>query len=321
MLRYKRLVFAIITVLPALLQAKVSVVPFFGYHRCICIENGSTEVIIDANCGGRVLKYALKGSENVIYLDPNQAGYTLNRGKLNGHITGGRFDIGPPKIKPNTNTFWLGVWEVKKSDAMSVTIISQTDSATGLQLLRHFELDNENSTLKVSQTIINNGAIPRKLCNWLRIFAVGGGTAVVPLSVPNRLPAGYIVYDDEKAGMLFQPDLSPVVYKKDNRLYITGSTGKYKKYVMDSDAGWLAYKTPANTLFLMKYTHFTGKPYGEMTALSMSVWYNENEMTELEPMGPWEWIEPGKTSEPFVTEWTLKKNVTENLLNNFLSNL
>lgn len=313
--RYRLIFFAIMVSLPVLLQAKVSFVPFFGYKNCILVENASTQVIIDTNCGGRVLKYALKGGENVIYLDPKQAGYTLEQGTLKGHITGGRFDIGPPKIKPNSNTFWLGAWEVKKTDEYSVTIVSQTDSATGLQLLRRFELDSENPTLKVTQTIINNGSKSYKLCNWLRVFAVGGGTAVVPLSVPNRLPAGYIVYDDEKSAMLFKPELSPVVYIRDNRLFITGSTGKYKKYVMDSDAGWLAYITPANTLFLMKYTHFHTKPYGEMSALSMSVWYNENEMTELEPMSHWEWIEPGKISEPFVTEWFLTKNATINTIN------
>ena len=301
--------------LPVFAQAKVSYVHFFGYDSCILLSNESVKVIVETQCGGRVLKYALAGYPNTIYLDPNQKGLITDV-ESKGYITGGRYDIGPPKIKPDNSVFWYGKWQVHKISDLSFAIRSAIDTSLGIYIERNFSINSQGSELNFSQTIHNVGNKKHKLCNWSRTFAVGGGKVIIPLSIPNRFPKGYIVYGENNT-MWYQPELEPTTFVKDSLLFIIGSTGKYKKYVVDSQSGWLAYFTPESQLLIRRYQHFTGKQYGEMTAVSMSVWYNENEMVELEPMGPWEWIEPGGSS-TFNERWYLfdTNNIFE--LNEFL---
>ena len=52
--------------------------------------------------------------------------------------------------------------------------------------------------------------------------------------------------------------------------------------------------------------HYTKLYDGEMTGAAVSVWYNGTTMTELEPMGTWDWIEPGRSS-AFEVKWYLQE--------------
>ena len=74
---------------------------------------------------------------------------------------------------------------------------------------------------------------------------------------------------------------------------------------MDGEGGWMAYLSKNNLLFVKKFIVYPEKKYAEMTACTMSVWFNEDEIVEIEPMGPWEWIEPGKSTS-FTEEWYLQ---------------
>jgi hypothetical protein len=51
-----------------------------------------------------------------------------------------------------------------------------------------------------------------------------------------------------------------------------------------------------------KFEVFDDKVYGEMTGATVSIWYNNEGICEIEPIGPWEWIQPGK-SISFVENW------------------
>ena len=65
-------------------------VDFAGYSGCIELRNQNTRVVLDPNCGGRVLEYSLNGVD-AIMLDPKQDGWTYQKGKRIDPC-GGRLD-------------------------------------------------------------------------------------------------------------------------------------------------------------------------------------------------------------------------------------
>jgi len=45
-----------------------------GYENCIELSNGVCRVVLEPNCGGRVLVYEIEG-KNALYIDPSQNGF------------------------------------------------------------------------------------------------------------------------------------------------------------------------------------------------------------------------------------------------------
>jgi len=276
-----------------------------GYENCIEISNAACRVVLEPNMGGRVLVYEIDG-KNVLYIDPKQNGLKFSNNELETAAgiqpCAGRFDIGPEKLKPGTKLFWQGQWSAQITGKFSARLTSQVDEKENLQLVRDFELDPKTSKFKVTQTIKNLGDAPRKLCFWSRTFATGGGICIVPLSNPNRFPKGYISYGDGSV-MQFMPEAEENIKIKEDFFLMLGPT-KATKYVFDSDKGWLAYITKDDLLFVKRYDYKKSGEYGEMSASPLSIWYKDEIVAELEPIGPWEWIKPkGKTS--YSETWDL----------------
>jgi len=73
--------------------------------------------------------------------------------------------------------------------------------------------------------------------------------------------------------------------------------------VTDSYAGWLAYITKENQLFIKLYPVFPLENYGEIAASTACVYYKDL-MCEIEPIGPMEKIAPGREVS-FTEYWYL----------------
>ena len=73
---------------------------------------------------------------------------------------------------------------------------------------------------------------------------------------------------------------------------------------MDPYDGWLAYLSNDNQLFIKSFSVFPERNYGDMAAPTASIWYNDPERCEVEPLGPVETIEPGQTVS-FTEVWYL----------------
>ncbi len=270
-----------------------------GYENCIEIKNADTRLVLEPNAGGRVLVYAYKGV-NVMYLDTAQNGWTTAKGKLpNTHLCGGRCDIGPSKMKPNTDLFFFGSWKGQITGKNSARLTSQVDPKTGLQLIRDFTLDAATSHLTFTQKIINRGKEMQHVCHWGRTFVEGGGICVLPVSKKTRLPKHYLIYGPGNV-MDFMPE-EPNISVTDGLLSIVAPPTR-PKLVMDASEGWIAYVTRSNRLFVKKFPVFFNRVYGEMSACNTSIWYNGDQMCEIEPTGPWEELKPGKQV-AFTEDW------------------
>jgi hypothetical protein len=275
-----------------------AVVEFYGYPDCIRLENDTTRVILCPRAGGRVLEYALNDA-NALYLPPGDEGWEEGAGAAN--MTAGRFDIGPEQTIPRHEKLWSGRWTGAIIGDRSARLTSQPDDATGVQLVREFTLDEKSSRLDCKQTFRNISNSTNEYCHWGRTFALGGGICIIPLTEPSRFPNGYVMY--EGPSLINIRPVDPKIRKQDGFLVITGAP-KEPKLGMDTSAGWFAYLMKNNLLFVKRFPVQPERPYNEVAGLTMSIWYPNRPMCELEPIGPREKLDPGRAAS-FTETWHL----------------
>jgi hypothetical protein len=278
------------------------VVTYYGYNDCIRLQNSTTSVTLCPSAGGRVLQYSVNGKE-ALYLPPGSEGWIDSpslKGKR-GSMHAGRFDIGPEVTIAKHPKLWQGVWNGQITGTLSARLTSQKDEATGVRLIRDFELAKDSTELKCTQTIENISDHNIDTCHWSRTFAPGGGICVVPLSGPSRFPNKYVMYTPAPL-INYQPEDKNIRVHEDY-LEITG-VPEFPKLGFDSYAGWLAYLMPNDLMFVKRYPAYRDRVYNEVAGLTLSVWYPDRPMVELEPIGPAERLAPGESAS-FTETWYL----------------
>ena len=298
--------FAILGSCDAIIAADDPVFPgtsradFFGYSGCIVLQNDTTRVVLGHHAGGRVLEYSLHG-KNSLWLDPAQEGWEMKPGAAAINPCAGRLDIGPEMLIPPRPALWLGAWRAEITGPRTARLTSVEDAGTGVQLIRDFKLDATTSRLWCTQTIRNISLRPLSWCHWSRTLAVGGGIVVMPITAPSKFPQGYVRYDP---GTLINPRPNdPNIRMRDGLLEIVGAP-KFPKLGMDTHAGWFAYLMPNDVLFVKRFPTYPNRVYNEVAGLTVSIWYDRDVRTELEPIGPMEQLAPGAAA-AFSEEWEL----------------
>lgn len=275
----------------------VRVLHYFNYGQAIELVSGKTRVVLCPQAGGRVLEYSLDGV-NALYFDEQEKKWQPGKAVP---MSAGRFDIGPELVIPSRPTLWSGAWTGKITGPRAARLTSQRDPATGVQLVRDFVLDEKTTHLSCKQTIRNVSKQVVEWCHWSRTFVTGNGICMIPVTSPSRFPKKYVMYED--GGLInFRPD-DPKIRERDGVMEITG-VPRRPKLGFDSYAGWLAYATRENLLFVKKFKTHRDRVYNEAAGLTISVWYPENRRVELEPIGPRERLAPGESA-AFTEEWYL----------------
>ncbi|MFK8111185.1 MAG: alpha/beta hydrolase [Rubripirellula sp.] len=277
------------------------VVNYYGYDDCIRLHNHRVRVTLCPAAGGRVLEYSLDG-KNMMYLPPGDEGWQFSQDAERAPMNAGRFDIGPEKAVDRGKILWAGRWKGEVTGPRSAKLTSQFDPQSGVRLVREFHLHETTSQLRCTQTIINESRKPVSLCHWSRTFAVGDGIAVVPRSPRGRFPLGYVMYENGNEITIKPEDPNVQV---DDKSVVVLDTPQKPKLGFDSHAGWLAYLSKHNHMFVKRFLTHPDRAYNEFAALTISVWYpTGGKMVELEPIGPAENLSPGEQAS-FTEEWWL----------------
>ena len=275
-----------------------------GYKDCIEITHGDSRVVIEPNCGGRILCYEYKGI-NVLYINPADDGYLLESGKSPAGPSSpcaGRCDIGPEMTTPPHPDLWLGNWIARIQDDQSVEMTSMMDHETGIQLTRTISLEEHFAKLKFTQSILNISETPKQYAHWSRTLCKGGGIAIAPVNQASRFPHGYLTYGPGDV-INYRPECEPNVCIHERLLQIFGPPSTHK-FAMDLSEGWLAYLSRDSLLFVKKFPVYPGRVYGEIAANNMSFCYTGEEMCEAGPLGPLEVIQPSYEAS-FTETWYL----------------
>ena len=284
-------------------------VKLLSYPECIELSNASTTVVLCHQVGGRVLKYAWKGSD-ALYLSPEEAKWDPAKPNPRPEVSAGRFDIGPEYLIPRREVLWSGTWTAEVIGPRAARLTSQPDAATGVQLVREFRLDPVTSHLACTQIIKNVSGETKYWCHWSRTFAKEGGIGVVPLTpAQSKFPNGYVLYQPGPEGAIRARPTDPNIRARDGFLEIVGPPA-HPKLGFDSFTGWFAYQMPNGLAFVKRYATYPDGVYNEVAGLTISIWYPKPEQVpavELEPIGPRNTSAPG-TSASFTEHWWLLEN-------------
>ena len=275
----------------------VRVAPYLGYEKTVHLTNGNVTAVLCPEVGGRVLEYALNGN-NALYLSDGEKKWKPGD---RPESSAGRFDIGPELIIPPRPVLWDEAWTTEIIADRHARLTSPDDPSTGVRLVRDFVLDKNTTQLSCTQTIHNISEKPVEWCHWSRTFAVGRGICLIPLTTPSRFPKSYVMYEEGSLINMNPEDQN--IRVRDGFLEILGTPRK-PKLGMDSYAGLIAYLSPQNLLFVKRFKTYPDRVYNEAAGLTISIWYPDNAMIELEPIGPRERLQPhGQAS--FTEEWFL----------------
>lgn len=276
------------------------IIRYHGYQRAVLISNPTTRVVLCPEVGGRVLEYSING-RNALYLSEAEKAWQPGE---RPQSSAGRFDIGPEYTIPKRPTLWTGAWTTTINGPRDVTLTSQPDEATGVRLIRRFVLQERSSHLACTQTIENVSEETKEWCHWSRTFAVGRGICVIPLTTDgpaSRFPRQYVMYPGR--GLINVEPSDPAIREVDGTLQIF-PTPAHAKLGFDSYAGEIHYLAPNDLLFVKRFATYPDRVYNEAAGLTISVWYPDREMVELEPIGPREQIPPGGRAS-FTEHWYL----------------
>lgn len=277
----------------------IRVGPSLGYEKAVYLTNDNVTVVLCPEVGGRVLEYAING-KNVLFISEGEKKWKPGD---KPESSAGRFDIGPELMIPPRQTLWNGNWSTEIIGDRHARLTSPDDSSTGVRLVRDFVLHEKTSQLNCTQTIHNISNNTVEYCHWSRTFAVGRGICLIPLTSPSRFPKGYVMYE-EGSLINFAPD-DPAIHVRERFLEIR-STPRKPKLGMDSYAGQIAYLSPNDLLFVKRFKTYPDRVYNEAAGLTISIWYPDNAMIELEPIGPRERLKPGEEAS-FTEEWFLSE--------------
>jgi hypothetical protein len=294
------------TLLAALIALATPTLPaaetvrFLNYPNAIVLSNDSTRVVLCPDAGGRVLEYSLHGV-NALHLDEAESNWSPDAKRP--MMSAGRFDIGPEYLIPKRTELWSGPWNGKLTGKHSARLTSVEHEATGVQLIRDFELATESSRLTCTQTIRNiTSDRTIEWCHWSRTFAAGGGIVYVPVSATSRFPHHYVMY--EGRGLINARPEDPHIRQRDGMLEILAAPA-FPKLGMDSMVGWLACQGRNDLLFVKRFPTYPDRVYNEVAGLTISVWYPQDKpVIELEPIGPRERLRPGESAS-FTETWDL----------------
>ncbi len=282
------------------------VVPFHNYTQAVELTRGNAKAVLSPQAGGRVLEFSV-GGRHALFMDEQEKDWQPGK---SGQISAGRFDYGPELTVTAHPKLWSGDWTAEITGPCAAKLTSPKDDGAGIQLVREFDLRRGSAGTEVPrlvcrQTIINISKEVREVCHWGRSFSPGGGICLIPLGdKPSRFPSKYAMYED--SAIINVRNKDDLIRERDGFLEILAPPRK-PKLGFDSQAGWLGYLLPNDTLFVKRFATYPDRVYNEAAGLTLSVWYPTGPRIELEPIGPRERLAPGESAS-FTEEWSLLRH-------------
>lgn len=277
----------------------------YGYSDCVVLCSRNTKVVITGALGCRVLEFSRNG-KNALVTNPRHNGVLWKEGPEPFAPSGGRFDIGPELNAPPHEKIRLGTWHCKETFGQTSVWQSPLSEKNDFEVQRKFELGPERSILRITQTVWNRSSAPLRLQHWGRGWFRPGGEVIIPLRPEKlrRFPKGYVQYLTGSPGWLLQllPE-DPAFSIEDDFLRVK-PLPKFSKNSMECGEPWSAYRMPKqNLLLIQRFPIRLDAAQPEIAGGNFNICFNKW-FCEMEPMGPEELLQPGK-SFSFTEEWEL----------------
>jgi hypothetical protein len=292
-------------------KVTVETTEYKGWKHNLRLSNGDAELIVTLDVGPRVISYRLTGGKNVFKEYKDQLGKS---GEKDWQIRGGhRLWVGP---EDRTRTYFPDNGRVSyREEKGKVRFTPAREKQYGIQKELVLTLADKGSAVTVLHRITNTGKLPARLAPWALSVMDAGGVEVIPLppKKPHPGPPEKAASDKDYA-----PNQTLVLWPffdfKDPRWtfgskYITLRQDARKgptKIGLAHQLGWVGYLNNG-TLFVKRFGYRKGKKYPD-NGVNFETFTNED-MLEIESLGPLTMLAPGKTVEHTET-WELIGGVT-----------
>lgn len=278
----------------------VKTVSYRGWQHCRRLANDDVELIVTADVGPRIIRFGFVGGDNMFKEFDAMMG---KRGGKTWRIYGGHRLWHAPEIEPRTyypDNQPVAVEQHKDC----VRFIQPVESTTGIQKEIDVVLPRIGARVKVIHRLRNTGSWTVQLAPWALSVMAPTTRAIIPLPprgshTENLLPVNTMT-------MWAYTDMSDRRWRWGEKfisLQQEPGNAKPQKAGWRVPDGWLAGWRDGQ-VFVKRFAHVPGAIYPDH-GCNVEVFTND-EMIELETLGPIASIEPGATVE-HVEHWFLHR--------------
>jgi hypothetical protein len=289
------------------MSVKFSETSYETFGKCLKIENDVCELYVTLDLGPRIIRYALKGKENMIRQDVDknvdkcgpEFDETFYKGAYWCNYGGHRLWTSPESLPetyyPDNDPI---KYEVKGTTAF---IYGNPQIHNNVQYTIEITLADDSADVTLRHTIKNIDKKPQTFAPWALSVMDAGGLEIIPKPTTDT-------------GLLANCVLAiwPYARMDDERVfwghkYITlKQDPNFKrafKLGINNEHGWVAYHNKG-CLFVKKYNHFKDATYPDF-GVSFET-YTNHQFLEIETLGVLGEVKPNDEVEHFEY-WTLKE--------------
>lgn len=279
-------------------------ISYQGWPNCYRLANDVVDLVVTTDVGPRIIRFGFVGEDNEFKEYPEMLGKT---GGDEWRIYGGHRLWHSPEAKPRTY-FPDNVPVRIEKRARSVRLTQTTETTTGIQKEIDLALDTRTAHVRVTHRLRNRGLWAVELAPWSLSVLAQGGKAIIPLPPrgsheQNLLPTSastFWAYTD-MTDPRWTWGQRYVMLRQDPRMEKPQKIG-----AMVPD-GWAAYARNGH-LFVKKFAFDPAATYPDFGSNVET--FTNNDMLELETLGPLTRLEPSAAVE-HVEDWYLFRDIPE----------
>lgn len=267
---------------------------YCGWPNSYFLSNGTVELVVLADVGPRVVRYAFAGGENQFHEFEDQAG---SRGGAEFRLYGGHRLWVWPEIE---RTYFPDNFPVEVNiDVAGATFLAPIEAnfpGTSLQKSILVQLDEQGSHVRLTHSITNCSSAPTQLAPWTPTVMRPGGRAILPFlpraamdkdhfqSISPLTLWSFTDFTDSR-WILGQDFLQLVQQENPTGRFPEQMTGLF------NPEGWGAY-VRSGCLFLKRAKVVPRAQYPDF-GCNFELFTN-SEFLELESLGPFVALQPGE---------------------------
>ncbi|HVN55506.1 MAG TPA: hypothetical protein VMT46_14320 [Anaerolineaceae bacterium] len=281
----------------------IELTSYAGWSNCIRVSNPLVDLVITTVVGPRVIRFGFVGDRNEF------KEYSQMLGKTGGdewRIYGGHRLWHAPEQMPRSYYPDNGDVEYLLL-ADGALLIQPVEHTTGIQKEIEIHLDPQKARVQVIHRLRNCGLWDVELAPWALSVMRPGGTAILPL--PPRQRHDQNLLPVNSLSMWAYTDFSDPRWSLGNQYLLLRQdpqrVAPQKIGLMDC-AGWIACANGGH-LFVKKFQYQASASYPDFGSNVET--FTNDEMLELETLGPIARLQPGQTVEHPET-WLLFRDVT-----------
>jgi hypothetical protein len=287
-----------------------------GWANCYRISNGEVELIVTADVGPRIIRYAFVGGQNLLKEFPDQMGKS---GEEKFQLRGGDRVWKAPEDPIAT---WAPDNVPVEIQLTPTGLIAREplEPLTKLQKEIEVSLAPSGTSVRVSHRITNHSLFPLDFAPWALTMMTPGGVAVSGFPPRGRHPSN--LEATNPLVMWAYTNLADPRWKFTKK-YLTlrqdPNNKEAQKLGMFNSDTWAAYLLNGD-VFVKRTKADPSKVYPDF-GCSFETFTND-EFLEIETLGPMTLLRPGQTVE-LVEQWGLFRNakltqITDEELDNVL---